>query len=257
MVDVFDRPSRHASTVSLTRAAALPTVAAMAAGWGPSSTSRQLADKVALITGAASGRGRAAAQLFAEHGAAIVVIDVNDDGAHETVERIEKDGGRATALHADVSLRSECNAMVAAAADAYGRLDVLYNNAAVVEPARLADTTEEMWDATIATNLSAVYWACRAAIPLMLADGGGSIVNTSWALGRPRAAGFAACRAAHAGLVALTRQIAVEHHPAIRANVIGPGSSDGADAALFLAGDGSANTTGAVIPHDGGPAAAR
>jgi NAD(P)-dependent dehydrogenase (short-subunit alcohol dehydrogenase family) len=229
----------------------------MTAGRGRSSTSRQLAGKVALITGAAFGAGRAAAELFAEQGAAIVVVDVNDDGAHETTARIEKDGGRATAVLADVSRRSDCEAMIAAATASYGRLDVLYNSATIRVPARLVDTTEEMWDATIATNLSAVYWACRAAIPSMLAGGGGSIVNSSWALGRPRATGFAACRAADAGLIALTRQIAGEHRPAIRAHVIEPGSSDGAEVALFLAGDGSANTTGAVIPCDAGPTALR
>ena len=132
---------------------------------GGDARGRQLAGKVALITGAASGQGRAAAQLFADHGAAIVVVDVNDDGARETVERIEKDGGRATALHADVSIRADCDAMVAAAFDTFGRLDVLYNNAAIQMSGRLVDTTEEMWDVTIATNLSAIFWACRAAIP--------------------------------------------------------------------------------------------
>jgi NAD(P)-dependent dehydrogenase (short-subunit alcohol dehydrogenase family) len=226
----------------------------MAAGWGPSSGRGQLAGKVALITGAASGRGRAIAELFAEHGAAIVAADVNDEGLFDTVERIEKDGGRATALHADVGRRPDCDAMVAAAVDTFGRLDVLYNGAAIQISGRLVDTTEEMWDAVIATNLSAVFWTCRAAIPRMLAGDGGSIVNPSPTNGSPRSEGLAACGAAHAGLIALTRQIAVEHGPAIRANVVGPGSSDGVHVALLLAGGGSAYPNGAVIPPDGSPA---
>jgi len=252
----------------------------------------ELAGKVALITGSASGQGRAAAQLFAEHGAAIVVVDVDDDGAGETVARIEQSSGRAIAVHADVSIRRDCDAMVATAVDTYGRLDVLYNNAAIQMSGRLVETTEEMWDVTIATNLSAIFWACRAAIPHMIAGDGGSIINTSSTLGQQGSEGYAAYGAAKAGLIALTRQIAVEYGPKVRANVIAPGSIDTPrfrkvtermdDAgsflamlqrtiplgrlgladdverlALFLAGDGSGYTSGAVIPCDGGLAAFR
>jgi NAD(P)-dependent dehydrogenase (short-subunit alcohol dehydrogenase family) len=252
----------------------------------------QLTGRVALITGSGSGQGRAAAQLFAEHGAAIAVVDIDDDGARETVACIEQSGGRAFALHADVSTRRDCDAMVAAAVDAYGRLDVLYNNAAIQMSGRVAETTEEMWDITIATNLSAIFWACRAAIPHMLEGAGGSIVNTSSTLGQQGSEGYAAYGAAKAGLIALTRQIAVEYGPKVRANVIAPGSidtprfrkvtermddaegflgmlqrtipmrrlglaEDVAQLALFLAGDASAYTSGAVIPCDGGLAAYR
>jgi len=252
----------------------------------------ELAGKVALITGSASGQGRAAAQLFAEHGAAIVVVDVDDDGAGETVARIEQSSGRAIAVHADVSTRRDCDAMVATAVDTYGRLDVLYNNAAIQMSGRLVETTEEMWDVTIATNLSAIFWACRAAIPHMIAGDGGSIINTSSTLGQQGSEGYAAYGAAKAGLIALTRQIAVEYGPKVRANVIAPGSidtprfrkvtermddagsflamlqrtiplgrlglaDDVARLALFLAGDGSGYTSGAVIPCDGGLAAFR
>jgi NAD(P)-dependent dehydrogenase (short-subunit alcohol dehydrogenase family) len=264
----------------------------MGLGWGSSSVTGQLEGKVALITGAASGQGRAAAQLFADHGAAIVVVDVNDEGALDTVARIEKDGGRAVSLHADVSQRSDCDGMITAALDTFGRLDVLYNNAAVQMSGRLVDTTEEMWDVTIATNLSAIFWACRAAIPRMLAGDGGSIINTSSTLGQQGSAGYAAYGAAKAGLISLTRQIAVEYGPRIRANAIAPGSidtprfrkvteeledaegflamlertipmrrlglaDDVARLALFLASDASAYTSGAVIPCDGGLAAFR
>jgi 3-oxoacyl-[acyl-carrier protein] reductase len=253
---------------------------------------RLLDGKVALITGAASGQGRAAAVLFARHGAAIVVVDVNDEGAAETVKLVEDGGGRAVAVHADVSLRPDTEQMVTAAVDAFGRLDVLYNNAAVQMSGRLVDTTEEQWDLTIATNLTAIFRACRAAIPYMLAGDGGSIINTSSVLGLIGSEGYAAYGAAKAGLVALTRQIAVEHGPKVRANVIAPGSidtprfrkvademddgdgfiaglltniplrrlglaEDVAGIALFLAGDQSSYTSGAVVPADGGLAALR
>jgi 3-oxoacyl-[acyl-carrier protein] reductase len=256
-------------------------------------TGKLLRGKVALITGAASGQGRAAAQLFAEHGATVVVVDINDVGAKETVGLVEDAGQSALAVHADVSRRADVDTMIATTVDAYGRLDVLYNNAAVQMSGRLVDCTEDDWDLTIATNLSAIFWACRAAIPHMLAGDGGSIINTSSVLGLIGSEGYVAYGAAKAGLVALTRQIAVEYGPTIRANIIAPGSIDtprfrkvldtfGGDAerfveglkttiplkrlgaaedvagiALFLASDLSAYTSGAVIPADGGLAALR
>ena len=248
--------------------------------------------KVALITGAASGQGRAASVLFASEGARIVVVDVNDDGAAETVGLVEDVGGEARWVHADVSRRADCDAMVAAAVEAFGGLDVLYNNAAVQMSGRLVDTTEEQWDLTIATNLSAIFWACRAAMPHLADGAGGSIVNTASVLGLIGSEGYAAYGAAKAGLIALTRQLAVEHAPKVRANVIAPGSIDTprfrkvaatmddpdayvdgltkvipgrrlgtaddiARLALFLASDASAYTSGAVFPCDGGLAAYR
>jgi 3-oxoacyl-[acyl-carrier protein] reductase len=247
-----------------------------------------LAGRVALITGGASGQGRAAAKLFAKQGATVVVADIDDVGAKETVD--ECSGG--LAVHADVSQRPDVDAMIAAAVDTCGRLDILYNNAAIQMSGRLVDCTEEEWDITIATNLTAIFWACRAAIPVMLAGDGGTIINTASVLGLIGSEGYAAYGAAKAGLVALTRQIAVEYGPKVRANVIAPGSIDtprfrkvltqlgDADAfinglqqtiplkrlgqaedvagiALWLASDQSAYVTGAVIPADGGLAALR
>ena len=253
---------------------------------------RLLECRVALITGAASGQGRAAAQLFASHGAAIAVVDINDAGAAETVDLVRDAGGRAVAVHADVAVAADIERMVRDTVDAFGRLDVLYNNAAVQMSGRLVETTEEQWDLTIATNLTAIFRACRAAIPQMLAGDGGSIINTSSVLGLIGSEGYAAYGAAKAGLVALTRQIAVEHGPTVRANVIAPGSidtprfrkvademddgdgfiaglltniplrrlgraEDVAGIALFLASDQSSYTSGAVVPADGGLAALR
>jgi 3-oxoacyl-[acyl-carrier protein] reductase len=248
--------------------------------------------RVALITGAASGQGRAAAQLFASHGSAIVVVDIDESGADETVALIEKEGGRACSVLADVSKRVACDEMIATALDTYGRLDVLYNNAAIQMSGRVVETTEAMWDITIATNLNAIFYACRAAIPHMLAGDGGSIINTASTLGQQGSEGYAAYGAAKAGLIALTRVIAVEYGPQIRANVIAPGSidtprfrrvaermgnpeeflgmlertiplhrlghaDDVAQVALFLASESSAYTSGAVLPCDGGLAAYR
>ena len=253
---------------------------------------RLLPDKVALITGSGSGQGRAAARLFADHGARVVVVDINDEGAAETVQLLEEHGGEGMAVHADVASRPDVDRMVAAAVERYGRLDVLYNNAAVQMSGRLVDCSEEEWDLTIATNLSAIFWACRAALPHLLEDGGGSIINTASTLGLIGSEGYAAYGAAKAGLVLLTKQLAVEYGPAVRANVIAPGSIDtprfrkvlektpGAEQfvdglrrtipvgrlglaedvaaiALFLASDQSAYVSGAVVPADGGLAALR
>ncbi len=247
---------------------------------------------VALITGAASGQGRAAAVLFAEHGADIVVADIDDAGGRETVALVEDADGKAIAVHADVSERDEVDRMVAAAVEHFGRLDVLYNNAAIQMSGSLLECTDDDWDRTVRTNLTGVFWSCRAAIPRMLAGDGGRIISTASVLGLIGSEGYVAYGAAKAGLVALTRQIAVEYGPAIRANVIAPGSidtprfrkvaeamddgaafvrglertiplhrlgraDDVARIALFLASDASAYITGAVIPADGGLAALR
>ena len=251
---------------------------------------RLLDGRVALITGGASGQGRAASVLFAEHGARIVVADINDDGAGETVAMVDAAGSGGIALHADIAHRADCDAMVDGAIAQFGRLDILYNNAAVQMSGRLVDTSEEDWDLTMSTNLDAVFWTCRAALPHLRETGNASIISTASVLGLIGSEGYAAYGAAKAGLVALTRQIATEYGPAVRANVIAPGSidtprfrkvaetmpaefltglqqtiplhrlgtaEDVAGIALFLASDLSSYTTGAVIPADGGLAALR
>ena len=251
-----------------------------------------LEGRVALITGSGSGQGRAAAAKFADRGAAIAVNDINDEGAAETVRMVEEAGGEAVAIHADVSVLEDVESMIARVDERWGRMDVLYNNAAVQMSGRLLECTSEQWDHTIATNLDAVFWACRAAIPLMRRDGTGSIINTASVLGLIGSEGYCADGAAKAGLVALTRQIAVEDGPEIRANVIAPGSintprfqkvaeemddpegfvqglertiplkrlgtaEDVAGIATFLATDASAYVSGAIVPADGGLAALR
>ena len=132
--------------------------------------------------------------LFARHGARIAVIDINDDGAAETVKLVESAGGESFAMHADVSERDECNRMVATTMESLGRLDVIYNNAAVQMSGRLVECSEADWDLTIATNLSAIFWACRATIPAMLEGDGGSIINTASTLGLIGSEGYADVR---------------------------------------------------------------
>src|SRR5262245_4502469 len=170
-----------------------------------------LTGKVALITGGASGQGRAAAVLFATHGARIAVADIDLEGGRETVTLVERAGGEGLAVRADVSRRADNDAMVAATVERFGRLDVLYNNAAVQMSGRLVECTEDQWDRTIATNLNAVFWTCRAALPVMLEGDSGSIISTASVLGLIGSEGYVAYGAAKAGLVALTRQIAVEY----------------------------------------------
>jgi NAD(P)-dependent dehydrogenase (short-subunit alcohol dehydrogenase family) len=246
--------------------------------------------RVALITGGASGQGRAASVLFAVHGARVVVADLDDDGAGDTIASVDAAGSSGIAVHADISRRADCDAMVQATIGHFGRLDILYNNAAVQMSGRLVDTREDDWDLTIATNLDSVFWACRAAMPHLVETGNASIISTASVLGLIGSEGYAAYGAAKAGLVALMRQIATDYGPAVRANVIAPGSidtprfrkvaatmpdefldglkqtiplhrlgtaEDVAGIALFLASDLSAYTTGAVIPADGGLAALR
>jgi NAD(P)-dependent dehydrogenase (short-subunit alcohol dehydrogenase family) len=249
-----------------------------------------LEGRVALITGGASGQGRAASVLFAQHGARIVVADLDDDGAGDTIAMVDSVGSEGIAVHADISSRADCDAMIQATIGHFGRLDILYNNAAVQMSGRLVDTSEDDWDRTIATNLDSVFWACRAALPHLIETGNASIISTASVLGLIGSEGYAAYGAAKAGLVALMRQIATEYGPAVRANVIAPGSidtprfrkvadempvnflpdleetipmhrlgtaEDVAGIALFLASDLSAYTTGAVVPADGGLAAFR
>ena len=188
-----------------------------------SSSTRVSSGKVALITGAASGQGRAAAQLFAEHGAAIVVVDVNHEGVHETVERIEKDGGRATALHADVSRRRDCDAMVAAAVDVRpARRALQQRRDPDVGTARRHDRgdvgrhdrDQPLGDLLGVPRRDPPHARRRRRLDHQHGVDARPQGRKATRIGAPRPA------------IALTRQIAVEYGPAVRANVIAPGSID-------------------------------
>ena len=248
----------------------------------------RLKDKVAVITGAATGIGRASALLFAREGARVVIGDVNDAEAEETLRQARDGGGEIQYVRCDVSRTADVDALVRAAAERYGRLDVMFNNAGRNFFGKVHETSDEDWEACLSVNLGGIFRGMRAAIPHMLAQGGGSIVNTASIQAIVAFHDFAAYEAAKGGIVALTRQAALDYGPHnIRVNAICPGvvrtpmnpelwdpSRDGgaslkrwtegtpmprvgeaediARAALYFASDESAWTTGQYFLVDGG-----
>ncbi len=180
--------------------------------------------KAAIVTGAASGIGRAVALHYARHGAKVVVSDVNDAGGAETVEMIRAAGGVAEYFRADVSRPADNERLVNFALEKFGRLDFACNNAGIGgEQNPTGAYSIEAWDKVIAINLSGVFYGMRFEIPAMLKTGGGSIVNIASILGQVAFAGAPAYVAAKHGVVGLTRNAAVEYgKQGIRVNAIGP-----------------------------------
>ncbi len=206
-----------------------------------------LSGRVALVTGGASGIGRATALLFACEGAAVVVADLDEVRAGAVVGDIESAGGRALAVPCDVSRAEDCRRAVQAALATFGRLDVLFNNAGIIRRADVLGTTEEEWDRVMAVNVKSILLMSKEAVPVMAAQGGGSIVNTAsgWGLvGGRNAVSYCASKGA---VVNMTRAMALDHGAqGIRVNCICPGDTDtgmlrhearqlGADEEVFLA----------------------
>lgn len=187
----------------------------------------ELAGQVALITGAGSGIGRATAQLFAREGAKVVVCDLNRAGGEATVAAIREAGGEAIFVEANVALAADCERSLRETLAAYGRLDVLFNNAGVTRRANVVDTSEADWDAVMAVNVKSIFLMSKFAVPVMAEQGGGSIVNagSGWGLvGGKDAVSYCAAKGA---VVNMTRAMAVDHGPQkIRVNSICPGDTD-------------------------------
>jgi NAD(P)-dependent dehydrogenase (short-subunit alcohol dehydrogenase family) len=251
----------------------------------------KLKDKVAVVTGAGGGIGRESALLFSREGSAIVAVDVNDAAGKETVSLVEKAGGRARYVHADVSKAADCEAMISTAEEAFGSLSILFNNAGVMLNGDddAVNTSEEIWEKTLAINLKGVFLGCKYGIPALRRAGGGSIINTaSFVALLGAATPQLAYTASKGGVLALSRELAVIHaREKIRVNALCPGplrtdllmnflntpekkqrrlvhipmgrfgeAAEMAKAALYLASDDSSYLTGADFIVDGGITAA-
>ena len=247
-----------------------------------------LKGKRALITGGASGIGRATALLFAREGAAVSVVDLDEVGARAVVHKIVDHGGQAIFVRCDVSLAADCQRAVQQTVGELGGLDILFNNAGIIRRATVIDTTEEEWDRVMAVNVKSIFLLSKYAIPVMAQAGGGVIINTAsgWGLvGGRRAVSYCASKGA---VVNMTRAMALDHgEQNIRVNCICPGDTNTAmlrneaqqlgaseedflaeaadrplrrigrpeeiaQAALYLASDASSFVTGTSLVVDGG-----
>ncbi len=248
----------------------------------------RLANKVALVTGAASGIGKETAELFVKEGASVVLTDVNDTDGEAVANTL---GDTATYIHADVSKDADCQAMIAHAESTFGKLDILFNNAGIMhsDDGDSESTDESVWDLTMNINLKGVFLGCKHGIPALKRAGGGSIINTaSFVALLGAATPQLAYTASKGGVLAMSRELAVIHaREGIRVNALCPGplrtellmkfldteekkqrrlvhvpmgrfgeAREMAQAALYLASDESSFVTGTEFTVDGGITAA-
>lgn len=247
----------------------------------------RLANKVALITGSASGMGQVAAEIFAREGASVVITDIASEAGEETAQRIRSAGGQAIFIRANVASEAEVEQMIAAAINAFGRIDVLYNNAGIMpdDDGSVVDLSESTWNRIMDVNLKSTLLCSKYTLPHMVRAGRGSIINIASFVA------FMGCTvpqdaytASKGGLLALTKSFAVQYGPhGIRCNAICPGPietpllrtlwvneeardlrlqriplgrfgapEDIVYLALYLASDESTWTTGAWLTVDGG-----
>jgi 3-oxoacyl-[acyl-carrier protein] reductase len=197
----------------------------------------RLEGTVALVTGAGQGLGRAIAQAFGAERASVAAVDINPETARETCASVSAAGGVAIALEADVSSRSSVAEMTATALQELGRVDVVCNNAGILDGfAPAGDVGDELWDRVIAVNLTGNFLVTRAMLPQMLERGSGTFVNIASMAGFIAGAGGAAYTASKHGVIGLTRQVSVDYGPrGVRANAICPGSMDTEMSREFLA----------------------
>ncbi|MDO8612810.1 MAG: SDR family NAD(P)-dependent oxidoreductase [Dehalococcoidia bacterium] len=187
----------------------------------------RLKDKVALVTGAASGIGRATAALFGREGAKVMCADIDAEGAERIARQIADGGGEAASVQADVSVAADVEGMVRATVERWGRLDVLVNNAGIYFVLPLTQVPEEEWDRLIDINLKGVFLGCKYAIPQMVSQGKGVIVNTASIAGLRGAANWTTYCASKGGVVQLTKALAVElARLTVRVNCVCPGIID-------------------------------
>jgi NAD(P)-dependent dehydrogenase (short-subunit alcohol dehydrogenase family) len=251
----------------------------------------RLQNKVALITGAGSGIGLQTAQLFAQEGAKIVVVDVNDAAGQKTVDLLKANGGEAVYVHADIARAADCEKMVQVAEESFGKLNIMFNNAGIshADDDDAINTSEAVWDLTFAINVKGVFLGCKYGIPALRRAGGGSIINTaSFVALLGAATPQLAYTASKGAVLSMTRELAIIHaRENIRVNALCPGplhtellmkylntpekkqrrlvhipmgrfgeAKEIAFAALYLASDESSFVTGTEFMVDGGITAA-
>ena len=245
------------------------------------STKGRVAGKAAIVTGAASGIGRATAQVLAREGASVCIADVDAAGGRQVVDEIAASGGQAIFVRTDVGARADVIEMFGRTEEAFGRVDIVHNNAIWFRLGTATELDERDWDGTLNIGLKAIFLAAKYGIPIMRKTGGGTIINTGSVHSLVSFATATAYDAAKAGVLGLTRTLAIDYGPDIRVCAVLPGAiltplwngapeedrrryaqmvpakrlgtgEDVANAVLFLASDEASFITGTALTVDGG-----